>query len=200
MTRSPASTTPPHAPMLFAFRGAQMFQVVLAVAALATGVGATLIVKTVSDGSQPKIAIVGALVLGLVFLWVFGAALKAPTSLVAITEERTRIRFANFVDTVISNDDIAGARLVHRNILGGMGVRTNFSGDVALVMTWGWCVEVTLRRPVRVWLVPKLIPLHATRLTLSLRNPAKLVERFGPPAPLQPAPSGKSRHRGSRTR
>jgi hypothetical protein len=186
--------------MLFAFRGVQMFQLVLAIAALACGVGATLVVKAVADGTTPKVSIVFAVFLGLVFLWVFGAALKAPTSLVAITDERTRIRYANFVDTVINTHDIAGARLVKRNILGGMGVRTNFSGDVALVMTWGWCVEITLRNPVRVWLVPKLIPLHATRLTLSLRNPAKLVERFGPPTPLQPAPAGKSRQRGSRTR
>lgn len=186
--------------MLFAFRGAQFFQVVLALAALASGVGATLVIKAVADGSAPKIAVVLALFLGLVFLWVFGAALKAPTSLVAITDERTRVRFANFVDTVILTEDIAGARLVKRNIFGGMGVRTNFSGDVALVMTWGWCAELTLRRPMRVWLVPKLIPLRATRLTLSVRNPARLVERFGAPAPTQPVPVRKSRQRGSRTR
>ena len=94
-------TTPPHAPMLFAFRSVQMFQLLLAVAALATGVGATLLVRAYVEGASPLLVGV-AVFLGLLFLWMFGAALKAPTSLVAITEERSRIRFANFVDTVIS--------------------------------------------------------------------------------------------------
>ena len=188
------TTTPPHAPMLFAFRGVQMFQVLLAVAALATGIGATLLVRAYAEGASPLL-VMAAVFLGLLFLWMFGAALKAPTSLVAITEERSRIRFANFVDTVISNDDVAGARLVHRNILGGIGVRTNFSGDVALVSTWGPCCELTLKRPMRVWLVPRLVPLRASRLTLSVRNPARLVERFGPLP--SPRPDRKSGKRGS---
>jgi len=193
------ATRTEHPPMLFAFRGVQLFQVLLAVAALATGLGATLLVKSFADGGS-VVLLAAAILLGLLFFWMFGAALKAPTSLIAITEERTRIRFANFVDTVISNDTIAGARLVNRNILGGIGVRTNFSGDVALVTTWGPVVEITLSQPVRVWLVPKLIPLRAHRLTLSVRNPAKLVERFGP---VKPAPVGGARKtgkRGSRTR
>lgn len=188
--------------MLFAFRGVQMFQVMLAIAALATGVGATLLIKRFTDGGSPLLVLL-AVVLGLLFLWMFGAALKAPTSMIAITEERTRIRYANFVDTVISNDTIVGARLVRRNILGGIGVRTNFSGDVALVTSWGWVAELTLSRPMRVWLVPKLIPLKATRLTVSVRNPAKLVERFDSLTPTQPGPfdgKRKTRKSGSRTR
>ena len=189
--------------MLFAFRGIRMFQVVLALIALACGLGATIALKGVADG-RGILLLLPAVILGIVFLWAFAAALRAPTSFVAITPERTRIRFAGLVDTVIANNDVAGARLVKRNIFGGIGVRTNFSGDVALVSTWGEVVEVTLRNPLRVWLVPKVIPLHATRLTLSLRNPQKLVDRFGAPsapARMAPAASGrKTRQRGSRTR
>jgi hypothetical protein len=194
-----ATTQPAHPPMLFAFRSVQMFQVILALAALATGVGATLLVRACTQGATPLLLVV-AFILGLLFLWMFGAALKAPTSLVAITDERSRIRFASFVDTVISNRDISGARLVRRNIIGGIGVRTNFSGDVALVTTWGPCVELTLNQPMRIWLIPKLVPVRATRLTLSVRNPARLVERFGPPpAPSISAPRAtrKMKHRGT---
>lgn len=196
-------TEPAPPPMLFAFRGIRMFQVMLALIALACGVGATVALKGVADG-QGIVLLLPALILGLVFLWAFAAALRAPTSFVAITPERTRIRFAGLVDTVISNGDVAGARLVRRNILGGIGVRTNFAGEVALVSTWGEVVEISLRKPLRVWLVPKLIPLHATRLTLSLRNPQKMVDRFGAPPPSsRTAPAGgrgKTRQRGSRTR
>jgi len=189
--------------MLFAFRGVRMFQVLLALIALACGVGATLALKGVADG-QGILLILPAIILGMVFLWAFSATLRAPTSFVAVTPERTRIRFAGLIDTVISNKDVAGARLVRRNILGGIGVRTNFSGDVALVTTWGEVAELTLRNPVRVWLVPRIIPLRATRLTLSLRNPQKLVDRFG--APSAPSPTalagvgGKRKQRGPRTR
>ena len=126
--------------MLFAFRGIRMFQVLLAIIALACGVGATVALKRVADG-QGILLLLPAVLLGMVFLWAFAATLRAPTSFVAVTPERTRIRFAGLIDTVISNKDVAGARLVRRNILGGIGVRTNFSGDVALVSTWG---EVTV--------------------------------------------------------
>ncbi|MEP7214999.1 MAG: hypothetical protein ABI782_02035 [Anaerolineaceae bacterium] len=190
-------------PMLFAFRGVRMFQVLLAIIALACGVGATLALKAVADG-EGILLLLPAIILGMVFLWAFSATLRAPTSFLAVTPERTRIRFAGLIDTVISNNDVAGARLVRRNILGGIGVRTNFSGDVALVTTWGEVVELTLRNPVRVWLVPRIIPLRATRLTLSLRNSQKLVDRFGAPtAPSRTVPAGaggKRRQRGSRTR
>lgn len=194
---APATTTSAP-PMLFAFRGTRFFQVLLVIAALSTGVGATLALKSYVDGG-PLALVFLAVILGVVFLWAFATALRAPTSFVAITDERMRIRFAGFVDTVIATDDVMGARLVRRNILGGIGVRTNFSGDVALVSTWGEVVELTLRRPMRVWLIPRLIPLKAERLTLSLRNPQKVVERFGAAKPAATT-ARKARQRGSRTR
>ncbi|MGE5595145.1 MAG: hypothetical protein ACM3S1_03810, partial [Hyphomicrobiales bacterium] len=93
-------------------------------------------------------------------------------------------------------------RVKHRNILGGLGLRTNFAGEVALVSAWGDVAELSLRDPIRVWLVPRLIPLRAERLTLSIRNPQKLAERFGAPTPQssRPARAGKVKHRGPRTR
>jgi hypothetical protein len=197
MTMAAATAnTPP--PMLFAFRGMRFFQLILVIAALAMGVGATLSLKAFVDNDVIPMLFV-ALILGAVFIWAFSTALRAPTSFVAITDERMRIRFAGFVDTVIATADVTGARLVRRNILGGIGVRTNFGGDVALVSAWGEVVELTLRKPMRVWLIPKLIPLRAERLTLSLRNPQKVVERFGT-APAANATARKPRQRGSRTR
>lgn len=183
--------------MLFAFRGIRMFQFVLAIAALACGVGAAVALNSFLDDDVYPMLFV-ALFLGLVFLWAFSAALRAPTSFVAVTEERTRIRFAGFVDTVIHTSDITDATLRRKNILHGIGVRTNFKGDVSLVSTWGEVVELSLSKPMRVWLIPRLIPLRAERLTLSLRNPQKAVDRFGAPrTPHRPAAVRKSRQRGS---
>ncbi len=179
------------------------FQALLAAITLSTGVGTVLSLKGVSDASTWPLLVV-PLVLGLVFLWAFGATLRAPTSYVAISDTGTRIRFAGFVDTVVANDNIAGARVMHWPFLGGLGVRTAFRGDVALASSWGEAVELTFREPVRVWLVPRVVPVKARRLTLTVRNPGKMVERFGPPPGSDPSPptqgARKMRRRGPRTR
>lgn len=203
MPEMPKAVAEKPANMIFAFRGIRMYQLTLVLIALASGVGTVLAIKVFVD-THALLLLPAAALVGLTFIWTFGGALKAPTSFVAITPDRTRIRFPNGLDRTIDNRDIIGARLLHRNMLGGIGIRTNFSGDVALVTTWGDVVELTLRNPVRVWLIPRLIPLRATRLTLSVKNASRMVERFGAVQQSASAPSGsalrKARQRGSRTR
>jgi len=189
--------------VIFAFRGIRAFQLLFAVVTLGAGVGAVLLVRTASDGTT--LALVPAVVLGLLFLFAFSVALRAPTAFLAVSDERTRLRFPPFVDTVFANSDIAGVRLVRRGVASGLGVRANFRGDVALATAWGTAAEISLRRPIRIWLLPKLIPLRATRLQLSLKNPHKLADRF--PAPARPAGASspasaarKMKNRGPRTR
>jgi hypothetical protein len=142
-------------------------------------------------------------VFGVAFLWCFAAALRAPTSFVAVAEERTRIRFAGFVDTVVANNDILSAKTTKWPIWGGIGIRTNFRGHVALCSAWGEAVEMDFRHPIRIWVIPRLWKVQATRLTVSIRNGEKLVDRLGsgraassPPA----AGARKMKRRGSRTR
>lgn len=184
--------------MIFAFRGIRFFQVLAVLVTLAAGIAAALAAKQFSDeGSAVMLLAAGLLV--LVFFAAFSTALRAPTSFLAISPERTRIRFCGFIDTVIDNDDILGARLVSRSMLVGLGVRTNFGGTVALLTAWGPATELHFRRPVRVWLIPRLIPLKAQRLQLSLLHPAKAVERFGPPRPAgAPNTAGGGRKAGRR--
>lgn len=188
--------------MLFSFRGIRFLQVILSTVALVSGVGAVVLLKAVAD-DKGLLLLVPAFVAGLAFLWAFATTMRAPTSFVAVAEERTRIRFAGFVDTVVANADITGVRLVRRNILGGIGVRTNFRGDVALVSTWGEVAEITLRQPIRVWLIPRILPVRASRLQVSVRHPGLLVDYFGKrPVRTSPAtpPARKMNNRGSRTR
>lgn len=172
----------------------------LAVAGLACGVGAVFALKAFADGGTWVLLVAGA-ILGLTFSWLFAATLRIPTSFVAISDERTRIRFGGFVDTVVANKDIVGAELTNWPLLGGLGVRTNFRGDVALTAAWGTAVRVTFRTPIRIWVIPRLWPARAQRLTLSLRNPQKFVERFGPPVASPPeSATRKMKPRGLRTR
>lgn len=167
----------PNAPMLFAFRGIRAFQVLLGLIALITGLGAVFLARAVADGNG-SILIIPGIVLLFVFGWSFMGALRAPTSFVAITDERTRIRFAGFVDTVVATPDITSAQTVRRNILGGIGIRTDFGGKVALVTATGTAVEISLRNPIRVSVIPGLLRVKADRLTLSVKNPQRMVERF----------------------
>jgi hypothetical protein len=187
--------------VLFVFRGIRVFQVFLAIVALATGIGAVLCILLVADGAL--IGLVPAVVLGLAFLWCFAAALRAPTSFVAVADERTRIRFAGFVDTVVANSDIASAKLVKWPIWGGIGIRTNFRGHVALTSAWGEAVELDLRSPVRIWVIPRLWKVNASRLTLSIRNGYKLVDHFSGKSVSSSPPATSARkikRRGSHTR
>ncbi len=178
-----------------------MFQVFLAVAALVTGIGAVLSILVVSQGAI--IAIIPTAVLGLAFLWSFAAALRAPTSFVAVADERTRIRFAGFVDTVVANKDIVSVKQTKWPIWGGIGIRTNFRGHVALCSIWGEAVEMDLRNPVRIWVIPRLWKVSANRLTVSIRNGQKLVDRLGGSSVSsspRTAAARKMKRRGSGTR
>jgi hypothetical protein len=164
--------------MLFGFRGIRLFQLLLVLAALAAGIGATVLVKAYTgDAGLP--ALFGAFGLGLVFLWAFATALRAPTSFVAVAGERTRIRFAGFIDTVIPNSDVLSVTVQHRSLLYGIGVRTDFRGEVGLISIPGEVAVLALREPVRVWLIPRLIRLRARRLAVSVRHPERLAEALG---------------------
>lgn len=188
--------------MLFAFRGMRLLQAVMAIGALACGVGAVVSLKVYTDGGSVW-SLLFAIFLGLVFLFLFGSALRAPTSFVAVAPDRTRIRYVGFLDRVFENAEIESVALRNWPLWGGLGVRTAFRGEVALVSMWGTCAEVRFRSPVRVWLIPRLIPVRGRRLILSVKNPEKLVERFaGSAIPGSPASSraSKVRKRGSRTR
>ena len=189
--------------MLFVFRAIRAFQAMLAGLTLASGIIAVVALKACTDGSGRWYLAV-AIVLGLVFLWAFAAALRAPTSFVAVAvpEGRTRIRFAGFVDTVVDNRNILGARMVRHGFPRGLGVRTNFAGNVALATAWGDAVELTFAVPMRVWLIPQILPVKARTLTLSLKNGHLLAEHFGPPATASPStsPARKMNRRGTRTR
>jgi hypothetical protein len=165
--------------VLFAFRGIRGFQVLLALIALACGLGSAVTLKVFIDRDDAW-SLIPAVVLGLVFLWMFGMAVRAPTSFVAVADERTRIRFAGFLDTVVANNDIRAVRIAKHPIWGGVGVRTDFSGMVALVTVWGPVAELELATPVRVWLIPRVWRIRARVLRLSIRHPEKLVERFAP--------------------
>jgi hypothetical protein len=171
-------TNPAPVPLLFGFRGVRFLQVILVLAAGALAIGGVFILKAYIDEGGVYLMVL-AVLFAVMFIWLFSLALRMPTSFVAVSPERMRIRFGGFVDTIVETKDVSGARLVRWGAWKGLGVRTGFGGDVALVAAGGVAAELTLRRPIRVWLIPRLWRISATRVVVSVRNPQKLVERFG---------------------
>lgn len=180
--------------MLFVFRGMRVFQMLLAMAALGLGVATVFVMKAAFDQDSYWLLPFG-FIMALIFVLLFQMTLRTPTSYVAIADERTRIRFAGFVDTVVDNRDILGARVMKFPVIGGLGVRTNFRGSVALITSFGEAAELTLRHPIRIWVIPRLLPAKATRLVLSVKNPQKLVDRFSPGGGIPAATPGKPKRK-----
>lgn len=172
-------TQPGPVPLLFGFRGIRFLQVVVAIAAASIAIGGVITVVEYRETRDVPLLLLAAL-FGVLFLWLFAVALRLPTSFVAISPDRMRIRFGGFVDTIVETSDVAGAQLVNWRWWHGIGVRTGFGGDVALVAGWGPAAELTLKRPIRVWLIPRIWRIKATRVVMSVRNPHKMVERFCP--------------------
>jgi hypothetical protein len=176
-----------------------LLQVLIAIGAMGVAIGGVVMLKSYLDGEGAWLLLL-AVVFGILFLWMFGIALRLPTSFVAVSQDRMRIRFGGFVDSIVETSEVSGARLIDWRWWRGLGVRTAFSGDISLVGAWGPVAEVTLKRPVRVWLIPRLWRISATRVVLGVRNPHKLVERFGsaPVAPARIAKPVRTARKGAR--
>lgn len=175
---SPKVTDPGPAPLLFGFRGIRLLQVIFVIGAGALAIGGVVLLKAYLDG-ESVFYMPLAIVFAALFIWLFATAIRLPTSFVAISPDRMRIRFGGFVDTIIDTREVSGAQLVNWPLWKGLGVRTSFGGDAALVAGWGPVAEITLKHPIRIWLIPRLWRVRATRITLSVRNPHKMVDRFG---------------------
>jgi len=192
-------TDPGPVPLLFGFRGIRMLQLIVAAAATAIAIGGVIMVNSYINERSPLLLLL-AVVFGLLFIWLFSMAVRLPTSFVAVSAERIRIRFGGFTDQTFETRQVVGAELRDWPLWRGLGVRASFGDAVALVAASGTAAELHLRQPIRVWVIPRVWRVSATRVVLSVRNPKKMVDRFGaPPATpsrTTPAPR-KARRKGA---
>jgi hypothetical protein len=65
----------------------------------------------------------------------------------------------------------------------GLGIRSDLAGTVMLATATGNCAQFELDEPLRVWVIPRILPIRARRLRLSVRDPERLVALFVPRAP-----------------
>lgn len=86
---------------------------------------------------------------------------------VDVGDSGLRVKLGILFDQTISYSDIARVKTSQWRILGGLGVRTNMRNMVAVVTTTGLVADISLWRPLRLPVIPKVYHVRAQRLIVS---------------------------------
>ena len=108
-------------------------------------------------------------------------------SYVELRENDVRLRFGFLFDQTLALSDIESVQEMTWPWWYGVGWRTNFLGQLALIGSHRGVVELKLRQPQRVWGL-----MRYRRLVVSLEEPQRFVEAIAKAA-LQAAANGASR-------
>jgi hypothetical protein len=108
------------------------------------------------------------------FLLPLGA--NAERSFLEVADGQLHVRFGWPFKQSFALDEIEGASSSHWPVLGGIGWRTNFRGNVGLIGTYVNIVEIRFKQPQRVRM---FIPLTCNRLYVSLEEPRDFIAALG---------------------
>lgn len=165
--------------MLFTFNGLRTFQLIIALLALFAGAGWAAIIATAAVTGLP-ILLVPLVLAGVIFGWLALTAFQLTTSFVEVSETATRVRFGGHINATIPHADIISAHVAEPTN-NKFGVRMNLRGTAAFTTSTGPFCELELARPVRAWLIPRLLPVKVRTLRLGVADPEKLAERLSFP-------------------
>ncbi len=91
-------------------------------------------------------------------------------SYVEIADDRLRVKLGVLFDETIALADVARVSQTEWKLLGGLGVRTNMKDMVAVVTQAGPAAELSLWRPIRLPVIPRILSIRALRLVVSPEN------------------------------
>jgi len=166
----------------FPFRGVRGMQAVLAASLVLILVGLiSMVWVAVSEPAWPLLAPAVLLLLATAYL-VFLLA-RLPEARVTISAESVSVRFPGAVHAAIPRANIVSTNLEHHRWWQGLGIRTDLRGTVMLATATGLCAEFDLSRPLRVWAIPRILPIRAKKLRVSVRDPERLVAYLTNSAP-----------------
>lgn len=178
--------------MLFPFRGLRTLQLIMAFLALFAGLAWAVIIATY--------AVTGLLILlipftlaGLVFAWLSATAFRLQLAYVSVSESSVRVRFADFIDATIPHADVLAARVTEPES-GKFGAGMDLRGKATFAAAQVPFCELSLARPVRAWLIPRVWPVSVRTLRLGVADPEELAKRFGslPAGTIPASPSTTS--------
>lgn len=108
------------------------------------------------------------------FLLPLGA--NAERAFVEIANGELHVRFGWPFKQSFPLDEVEGASPSHWPVLGGIGWRTNFRGNVGLIGTYVNIVEIRFKQPQRVRM---FFPLDCSRLYVSVEDPRDFIAALG---------------------
>lgn len=183
MAKSPAGET-------FPFRAVRPMQALLVASTLLIAFGsAAMAWAALTEGAWPLFG-TGAL-LAVVAAYLAMLTVRLPDARVVVTPAEVYVRFPGAVDATMLRSNVVGAGLANHRLWQGLGIRTDLAGTVMLATATGTCAQFELAEPLRVWVIPRILPIRARRLRLSVRDPGRLVALFETPA-APPAPEQRS--------
>lgn len=167
----------------FPFRGVRGIQAVLALSLVALLAGlVSMAWVAIAEPALPLLVPAVLVLLATAYL-VFMLA-RLSSSRVTVTAESVSFRFPGAVDAAIPRANIVSAALADHRWWQGLGIRSDLAGTVMLATTTGTAAQFELANPLRIWVIPRILPIRARRLRVTIRDPERLVSRFtAPPAP-----------------
>lgn len=165
----------------FGFRGVRGMQALLAtVVVLLCGV-AGMLWRQATGGAW--ILLVTAGFLATVAAYLAWMVARLPNASVIITDESVRFSFPGAVDAAVPRSNVRSVEPADHHWWQGLGIRTDLAGTVMLATATGRSAQFELAEPLRVWVIPRILPIRARRLRLSVDDPGRLVALFVPVSP-----------------
>lgn len=173
----------------FGFRGVRGMQALLAtvVVLLLCGV-AGMLWGAVTGGAW--ILVVTAGFLATVAAYLTWMVARLPNASVIISDESVRFSFPGAVDAAVPRSNVRSVELADHHWWQGLGIRTDLVGTVMLATATGRSAQFELAEPLRVWVIPRILPIRARRLRVSVDDPGRLVALFALASPTD-APNNR---------
>jgi hypothetical protein len=127
--------------------------------------------------------LVPALLLVVTIAYLVTMIVRLPGACAGVTARELYVRFPGAVDAAVPRSNVVAAGLANHRWWQGLGIRSNLAGTVMLATATGACAQLEFAEPLRVWVIPGILPTRAKRLRLSLRDPGRLIAHFAQSAP-----------------
>jgi hypothetical protein len=172
----------PAAGETFPFRGVRGMRLLLGASTVLLAAGVVgMAWAALTGGAWPLLAT--ALFLAVVVAYLVRMFVELPSACAVVTERELYVRFPGAVDAAMARSSVHSAALADHRWWQGLGIRSDLMGTVMLATAAGSCAQFELAEPLRVWVIPRILPIRARRLRLSVRNPERLIAYFPPSAP-----------------
>ena len=171
----------PPAGETFRFRGVRPMQALLVGSAVLLAIGVVgMVWAALTEAAWPMLA--PALLLVVTTIYLVMMLVRLPGACTVVSEREVYVRFPGAVDATMPRSNVVVAGLANHRWWQGLGIRTDLAGTVMLATATGACAQFELAEPLRVWVIPRILPIRAKRLRLSVRDPERLVAHFAPSA------------------